>query len=50
MKAEQRLLTKLVKTMGYLLLLILAMTLYFGEKFKDYNPFSLPRYILEDIW
>lgn len=35
--------------MDYLLLLISAATMYFGEKFKDYNPLRLPRYILEGI-
>lgn len=48
-KFNQRFLQKWFQAMDYLLLLISAATMYFGEKFKDYNPLRLPRYILEGI-
>lgn len=48
-KFNQRFLQKRFQAMDYLLLLISAATMYFGEKFKDYTPLHLPRYILEGI-
>lgn len=48
-KFNQRFLQKWFQAMDYLLLLISAATMYFGEKFKDYTPLHLPRYILEGI-